>query len=465
MVPSSPAHRHRPNIILIYADQMRADAMSCAANPCIKTPHLDRLANEGTRFTDAFTTFPLCCPFRASIMTGKYAHAHGMLANHYPLPLGQEYLAEILRDSGYQTGYFGKWHLNGGKKNDLVPPGEQRLGFEHFVGFSRGHNYMQSIYYRDTDQPYTSRRYEPDYQTDHLIEFMDGATKDPEDHPFFAMICYGPPHVPLVAPPHYLNLYRSDEVPVRDNTPEETQAQERARAFLAKYYGLIANVDHNVGRILDWLDKQELAENTMVIFVSDHGDMAGEHGRYGKKTYYDASMRVPLLVRYPARFSGGQSVSALVDPAVDTMPTILDVCGIPIPECVQGSSYAPLLANTSEKTREEIFYQIPMEGEGPERFPIPERGIRTHDWLYVATPEGAKALFDLRNDPMEMNNLANDPEHATIQRELDGRLTTLMKSLGDRWDFEAVFPPPNFQSHQDAGPWHAELMKRAIVEP
>ncbi|MGI6543618.1 MAG: sulfatase [Limnochordia bacterium] len=453
-----------PNVIIIYPDQMRADAMSCAGNKRIKTPNIDRLACEGIRFTHAYTTFPLCCPFRASVMTGKYAHAHGMLANHYPIPLGQEFIAEIMRNAGYQTGYVGKWHLNGGKKNDLVPPGPERLGFEYFVGFSRGHNYMRSIYYRNTDQPYTSQRYEPDYQTDHLIEFMEQCRQDPAGRPFFGMICYGPPHVPMIAPPNWLNLYSPDEVPIRDNTPQDVEAQAKARRFLAKYYGLVANVDHNIGRILDWLDYRKLADNTIVILVSDHGDMAGEHGRYGKKTYYEAAMHVPFLVRYPRRFSGGRSISALVDPAVDIMPGILELCDIPIPTAVQGVSFVPLLSGDVAATRSEIFYQIPMEKEGPERFPIPERGIRTHEWLYVRTPDAAVALFDLVNDPLEMHNLVNEPAQATKQQELDDRLTAIMTQLGDRWDYEAVFPPVDFQSHEDAPAWHAELLTRAVVE-
>ncbi len=197
----------RPNILIVYSDQLRADAMSCAGNPCIKTPQMDRIANEGVRFGEAFTSFPLCAPFRASLLTGKYAHSNGMYANHYRIPLGQAFLAEILREAGYQTGYFGKWHLDGGAKFGFVPPGERRLGFETFVGFNRGHDYFGSIYYRDTPQPYTSRRFEPDYQTEHLIEFMEQAWRQRPDRPFFAEISYGPPHPPLTAPAHFLNLY------------------------------------------------------------------------------------------------------------------------------------------------------------------------------------------------------------------------------------------------------------------
>ena len=454
----------RPNILLIYADQMRADSMSCAGNPVIKTPQLDRLAVEGARFDQAYTAFPLCCPFRASIMTGKYPHANGMGANHYPIPLDQEFLAQILADNGYQTGYIGKWHLNGGTKYSYVAP-EERLGFQRFIGFSRGHYYFDPLFYRDNDPtPRTSRRYEPDFQTDHAIEIMSDALED-DDKPFFAMICYGLPHPPLDMPDYYNELYSPDEVPVRDNTPDDPVKRKRARKFLAGYYGLIANVDHNVGRLLDWLDARDIVDDTLVIFLSDHGDMAGEHGHYSKKTYYEGSARVPFLVRYPRRFPARQAIASVVDPSVDIMPTLLDIAEIETPDVVQGVSLASVLNGKADAARDAVFYEICMEKEGPEKFPIPERGVRTTEWLYVRTEEGAIALHDLKNDPLEMNNLANAPEHAAKQAELDAMLADHMRATDDDWSIEKVFPPPNFQTHEEAGAFIKALKEKAVVEP
>lgn len=465
MAQNNPTLAQKPNILIIYPDQMRADAMSCAGNPCIKTPHIDRLAQEGVRFENAYTAFPLCSPFRASLFTGKYPHANGIYANHYPIPLAQDFLAEILRDSGYRTGYIGKWHLDGGLKHSLVPPGERRLGFEHFVGFNRGHKYFGSIYYRKTGQPYTSRRYEPDYQTDHLIEFLEQCANDPEKRPFLAMISYGLPHPPLVAPAHYLNLYAPDAVPLKDNVPQDAKSQAKAREFLARYYGLIANVDHNVGRVLAWLDSKELTKDTVVIFVSDHGEMAGEQGRYAKKTFYKSAMHVPLLVRYPGRFPSDYVVGLLVDPSVDTMPTLLELCGLPIPPKVQGTSYLSLLEGDSKPVRNEIYYEILMEQEGPERFPVPERGVRTLEWLYVRTKDTPQALFDLRNDPLETNNLASSGDHQAVIERFDQLLAEHMERTSDDWGIEAIFPPENFQTHEEGAKYAEELLKRAIVEP
>jgi arylsulfatase A-like enzyme len=453
----------RPNILLIYPDQMRADAMGCAGNGCISTPNIDTLADGGVRFENAFTSFPLCSPFRASLMTGKYAHSAGMCANHYPIPLDQDFLAAILRDNGYRTGYFGKWHLNGGWKHSLVPKTE-RLGFETFVGFSRGHEYFDSIFYRNDDPtPRTSRRYEADYQTDHLIEFMKACSSDPAGRPFFGMVSYGIPHPPLVAPEKYLTMYLPGGMPLSPNTPDGEFSVE-ARKFLAEYYGLVTCVDDNVGRLMSFLDETGLAGNTLVLLVSDHGELAGEHGRYSKKIYYRNSMQVPMIVRYPKRFSSDTVVSHLVDPSVDTMPTLLELCGLPVPEAVQGTSYLPLLEGSPTPTRDAIHYKICMEKEGPENFPVPERGIRTHDWVYVRTEDGPKALFDLNADPLEMNNLVESVEHQETMASLDTRVLDHMARTADRWDIQAEFPPPNFQSHEDGARYCQELLRKAIVE-
>lgn len=487
-----------PNILIIYPDQLRADAIGCAGNPCVKTPHFDRLAQEGVRFEEAHVSFPLCTPFRASLYTGKYNHSAGAYANHHPIPLGQDFLAEILKTNGYQTGYIGKWHLEGGDAPGFVPPGPRRLGFDYFVGFNRGHYYLNAIYYRDTDQPYHCPRYEPDFQTDHLIRFMEQAVSGGKDAPFFGVICYGSPHFPFNMPGYLKRLYRPEEIPLgptsgdiklqkrvtkmllennfpaasglwgigSGETPQDDD-EKAVREYLAQYYGMVANVDHNMGIILNWLDKNGLSEDTVVILLSDHGDMAGEHGyRCGtKKTPYRQAMQVPLIVRYPRRFPTGHVVTSLVDVSVDTMPTILDLCGIEIPNSVRGTSYLSLLEGDPAPVREEVFYEINKELEGPERFPVPERGVRTLHWLYCRTQEAPKYLFDLRQDPKELKNLVEDEQYRQELEKLDALLKEHMKRTKDDWSAEAVFPPAGFLTHEEKTEKQKQLMKQAIVEP
>jgi len=459
--------RRRPNVIIIYPDQMRYDAMGCAGNPCIRTPNIDRLAREGVGFSNAHTSFPLCSPFRASLMTGKYAHSHGLCANHYPIKLGQRFLAEIFRDHGYKTGYVGKWHMEGGQKPGYVPP-DRRLGFDWFVGFNRGHSYFAPIFYRNDDpRPRTSRRYEPDFQTDHLIEFMQSCLDDPGRPPFLAMIAYGLPHIPLIMPDHYKDMYSPQQVPVRLNTPKAGELSPDPREFLARYYGLVTCVDDNVGRILNWLDENNLSDDTLVCFISDHGDQAGEHGLFDKKIYYEASMHVPLIFRWPAgRFpvAGGRGVDGLVDASVDVMPTLLELCRLPVPQEVQGRSLVPLLQG-EDTVRQAAFYEICKETGGPERFPVPQRGVRTDGWLYVRTEAEAVAMFDLEKDPLEMNNIVNAPSYAEKQNELDRMVRDFMRETSDGWGIEAVFPPPGFITHQEAAVFTRQLLAEAIAEP
>lgn len=498
------SHHGRPNVIYIYADQMRADAMSCAGNPDVKTPNIDRLANEGVHFQEAFVSYPLCTPFRGSFLTGKYAHAVGLYSNHFPIPLNHRFMPQLMRDAGYNTGYIGKWHLFGGPKPGFVPPGKNRLGFETFVGFNRGHEYDRSIFYGDNGQPYHCKRYEPDYQTDHLIEFMDQAVSSEDGRPFFGYLCLGPPHYPMKMPDHWKHLYdpnritlphgvpdpekqkevqaqvleydyggdasacETSETDLRKIPPGETETEEEIRDFIAKYYGMISNVDFNVGRILNWLDAKGIAENTVVVFFSDHGDMCGQHGHYcgTKRLAYRGSMQVPVVVRYPGRFPAGHKPTSFIDVSVDTMPTILELCGVEVPKDVQGVSYLSLLDGSDEPIRDHVFFELMLQSVGTEgdAQPIPRRGIRTKDWLYVREENRRFLLFDERIDPLEDHNLASDPSKSDVMDALDARLYEIMETTGDAWRKEMSFPPPDFVSHQDAARLHGEeLEQRAIV--
>lgn len=495
---------NRPNILMIYADQMRADCMGCSGNTDIKTPNLDRLANEGVMFEEAFTSYPLCTPFRASLLTGKYAHQAGVYSNHFPIPTNQPSLAPLLKEMGYQPGYIGKWHLFGGPKPGFVPPGANRMGFDHFVGYNRGHQYMDAVFYRDTDQPYHCKRYEPDFQTEHVIDFMDQVNNDGED-PFLAYVCFGPPHFPMDMPENWKQMYDPNAIKLPPRTPNSTlqrkcfaerlekefngnrdfgelskadkfpgwdmEAEEewQIRKFIAEYYGMISNVDFNVGKLLNWLDATGIAENTIVVFFSDHGDMLGQHGSYCgiKRQAFRSSAQVPLLVRYPQHFPAGRRVTSLVDVAIDTMPTLLDVAGVRIPDSVQGASYLPLLqASQEEHTRDHVQFELmkaDFGGRG-QRHVSPERGIRTKDWLYVRKKERPIYLFDQNADPLENNNLIDDPQYADIQAVLDAQVLKNMQATGDSWNLEMDFPPANFLTHAEAKIHLTEVVMPSAIE-
>lgn len=453
----------KPNVLVIYPDQMRADCMSIAGHPLLKTPALDRLAQEGVRFTNAYTSYPLCCPFRASLMTGKYATSHGMVANHYPIDLHQDFLPRLMRDHGYDTCWVGKWHLNGGRKHDYVPP-EYRLGFEHFIGFSRGHAYLSPIYYRDDDEtPYRSDMFEPEMQTGHLCDFIDDALA--EERPFFAGVGYGPPHVPVEqAPEAYRSLFSPDEILLSPLVPPD-QAEE-ARRFIAMYYGMISVVDHQLQRILNHLESRRALDSTIVILVSDHGDLCYEHGLTGKKTFFRGAMQVPFIVRYPAAFGKGKVVEQIVDPSVSIMPTILEACGVPCPSAVEGQSlYTLLRTGADDSLNDFVFYQIPREAEGPEKHPYPERGLRTTNHLYVERCGVPVALFDEQSDPDERFNLIENTRNYPLVNALHARLEEVMRRYHDRWDIHADFPPVNFQTHEEGRAYNKIIYAKACIEP
>ncbi len=494
----------RPNILLIYPDQMRFDAMGCAGNPVIKTPQVDRLASEGVMFTQAYTSYPICCPFRASVLTGKYAQGHGMVQNHFPLRGDQTFLAEVLRDAGYRTGYIGKWHLEGGPKPGFVPK-DRRFGFEHFVGFNRGHEYLSSVYYDDDGQAYHSNRYEPDYQTDQMMAFIDDAAKAEDGKPWFGYVSYGPPHFPMDMPDYMRRIYDPAEVPLPPGVPDpalqarvqahrndvycggdpkcghkshaahetkakgEPETEAEIREFIAEYYGMIHNIDWNLGRILNQLDALGIAEDTMVVFMSDHGDMCGQHGSFCglKNQAYRAAMHVPLIVRYPARFQPRQT-DAMIDVGPDMMPTLLDMCGIALPEGMHGQSYLPVLDGEACAHRDAIWFQVfTQTGGNPGEFaPYGQRGIRTRDWLYVRHKEERVMLFDERADPHEQVNLVQDPQYGGLMDGFDAQLDAHMAATGDDWDMAADFPPPDWVTHAEAKVFlENELLPTAIHVP
>lgn len=476
----------QPNILIIYADQMRYDAMGCAGNPVIKTANIDRLSAEGVHFEEAYTSYPICCPFRASVLTGKYAQGHGMIQNHFPLRGDQGFLAEYLKDAGYQTGYVGKWHLEGGPKPGFVPR-DRRFGFDHFVGFNRGHEYQSSIYYDDAGQAYHSARYEPDYQTDQFLDFVSSAAGN--DAPFFGYLSYGPPHFPMDMPDYLRRIYKPEEVPLPPGVPDadlqamvqkyrnevlcgddpksghkshaahetkpkaEVETEAEIREFIAEYYGMIHNIDWNLGRILNRLDALGIAEDTMVIFLSDHGDMCGQHGSFCgiKNQAYRAAMHVPLIIRYPGRFQP-RSSEAMVDVGVDMMATLFDLVGIDMPAGSDSQSYLPVLDGNSDEHRNAIWYQVfTQTGGNPGEFaPFAERGIRTKDWLYMRRKDHRALLFDERADPNEQNNLVEDPAYIKLMDEFDARIVSHMEATGDDWDMAANFPPPDWVTHAEA---------------
>ena len=294
--------QRRPNVVVIVADEWRAQSTGYGGDRNVRTPVLDRMAAESVNFETAVSGCPVCCPYRASLMTGQYPLTNGVFINDVELKPNGPTLGEAFRSAGYATGFIGKWHLYGspdgkyGRRLAYIPP-EKRFGFDYWKACECTHEYNHSLYYEGTDP---TPKYWPGYdafaQTDDACAFI-------EHHrdPFFLMLSLGPPHFPYAtAPERYQEMYRDKTIQLRPNVPPDKKQQ--ATEILRGYYAHMTAVDDCLDRILRTLEKTGIAEDTIVVFTSDHGDMMLSQGLTTKLYPWDESIRVPLLIRYPRKF-------------------------------------------------------------------------------------------------------------------------------------------------------------------
>ena len=429
--PEAEPAPKRPNILFLFPDQMRAQAMGCMGNPDVKTPNLDKLASEGILFRNTFANTPVCCPARANILTGKYAHKNGMIANDLRLRESETTVAELLAAEGYRTGFIGKWHLDGGPRQPgYVPPGERRQGFEFWAANEVSHRHFDTHYFRDSPEPIPIEVFEPEAWADLGIEFLRETETD--ERPFFLTVQMGPPHNPYKAPEEYRALYDPESLTMRPNWADGERVP--GREDLAHYYGMITAVDDQVGRMMEELERLGLAEDTVVLFSSDHGDMMGSQGARLKRKPWEESIGVPGIVRYPRGGQSGVETDALFT-HVDFAPTLLSLCGMTPPAEMQGADLAPVILGEASEGPDSAFFQIfgPYDGGA---VAAGWRGVRTHRYMYARYRDEPWVLYDLESDPYERNNLVGDAEAAEIQQELQAKLDDWMAKTGDSWDFD-----------------------------
>lgn len=454
-----------PNILFILPDEWRAQALGCMGNSDVSTPNLDRLASEGVLFRQTLANTPVCCPARADMLTGTYAHKNGMIANDLRLRESAVTLGTLFAQAGYRTGFVGKWHLDGGPRlPGFIPPGPRRHGFEYWAANECNHNYFYNWFFRDANVPIISERYEPEFWTDLATEFL----YESQNAPFFLMLSIGAPHDPYLAPQKYLDRYRPQQLKMRANWVQGVRGG--TREDIAGYYAAATAIDDQIGHLLQTLRQLNLERETIVFFASDHGNMLGSHGKILKRKPWEESIRVPGIMRYPGVIPAGRKTEALFS-HVDFAPTLLSLCGIPVPENMQGVDLSPVARGESEKGPAEVFFQI----FGPYHAGNVDRGwraIRTDQYLYARWSTGPWLLYNLKNDPDELKNLVNDNSQQSLLRELDQRLTRRMNELGDSWDFDWQDPVEDagrlynyrtFYTVQEYLEWakkHPELTKR-----
>ncbi|MGH3736799.1 MAG: sulfatase family protein [Micromonosporaceae bacterium] len=457
----------RPNLLFVMSDDHAAHAISAYGSIVNRTPHIDRIADEGMRFDNAFCTNSICSPSRASILTGTYSHVNGVTTTIAPFNADQPTFPELLQQNGYQTAVVGKWHIGHG-------PGHDPHGFDHWEVLPGQGDYFDPVLFTRAG-PVTRSGYVTDLITELAVDWLDA--REP-DRPFCLLVHHKAPHRPWEPHPRHADLY-TEEIPLpatfdddyadrgaaaeatmrvsRDLGPEDLKVapppglSERERAlwnyqrYMSDYLRCVAAVDENVGRLLDYLDTHGLTENTVVIYTSDQGFFLGDHGWYDKRFMYEESLRMPLLVRYPGLVERASERDELVT-NVDFAQTLLDLAGVSSHPRMQGRSLLPLLGGERPTDwRDVVYYRYWEHLSNPHRVGS-HYGIRTKRHKLICyygqslgQPGAADEprppeweLFDLVDDPAELHNRFHDPTYADTLASLTDRLAEIQADLGDK---------------------------------
>ena len=465
-----------PNLIFVLTDEHPAKAWSRGGVRELKTPNLERLADEGITFTNCISNNPICTPYRASLLTGLHGHQNGFINNHDKFPLANDLptWSQILKDQGYTMGYIGKWHLypaceapifeEGEVKTpaQLTPPA-YRQGFDDLWIQTSNHNEPFNTYYWDEDEQYKKYDgYAPTHEMTQLLGFID--THQNDSTPFCAVLSLLPPHpIYSQAPRQWRNYYQHLETPFWRNVPGRYRTYENLKG-LKDFYAQITAVDAEIGRLLDKLDKTGLAENTVVVFTSDHGDLHYAHGNYWKRYPWEESVNVPFIARFPVKIKPKTISDALLG-AVDLAPTLLGLLGFGdfIPPSMQGNDLSHVFFGQKGHTpvSQLILYNLPPAGHYiHERQPdLPDyRGVRTKEWTYAVRKlpiTGEVVSYMMHHnleDPYQLKNLIDDPLYADQRLSLHEALERHLGVVGEEgWlentpkDMEKYTNQPIFQ--------------------
>ncbi len=423
------SEQKKPNIVYILTDQWRGSALGYAGNPDVKTPNLDAFAKESVNFTNAVSVIPVCTPHRAALLTGKFPTTTGMFVNDIHLPAEEVTMAELFKDAGYNTAYWGKWHLDGHGREKYIPK-ERRQGFEYWKALECSHNYTKMPYYdNDNSEIKYWKEYSPFAITKDANKYIEKHAKD--EKPFLAVISIATPHYPhRSAPKQYKAMYQPEALTLNPNISEEFK--ERSRKELQGYYAHATATDEAIGSLLAKIKDLKLLENTIIVFSSDHGEMMGAHGvkPFVKQLAWDESARVPFLISYPnINKNKGKVVKApLTTP--DILPSLLALTNLEIPKDIDGENLSELIKNPdSNADRVALIMNVAPFASN---FKDPEyRAIRTKQYTYSITLNGPNMFFDNIKDPYQMNNLIGKPAFKEIQKDLDNKLNAELKRIGD----------------------------------
>ncbi len=455
LFPNLNGAQQAPNIIFILCDDHRADAMGFMGHDFLKTPHLDRLARDGIHMENAYVTTSLCSPSRASILTGLYAHNHGVVDNYHAVDTSLIFFPQHLQKAGYETAFIGKWHMG-----DLDEP---QRGFDHWVAF-RG----QGTYYPDghgTSRVVPQTRYDgfningekrvpqkgyiTDELTDYALEWLDN--RKHRDRPFFMYVSHKAVHSDFVARDGERGKYQHEKwtpPPTFANTAENRKGKPRwlsdqrnsrhgsdfgynlenfdVQTYYKRYCEALTAVDDNLGRVLDYLEKNGLLSNTLLVYMGDNGFQFGEHGLIDKRTAYEASVRVPLLMYFPDKLKAGSKISNVVA-NIDIAPTLMEVAGIVPDSTMDGRSFWGLTLGKNREWREALLYEYFWEWNYPQTPTVFAALGSRYKFIRYHGIWDTDELYDIRYDPDERNNLIRNPDFAETAQHMKEVLFNLLK--------------------------------------
>jgi arylsulfatase A-like enzyme len=428
---SNATAKRKPNIVILLADQWRAQAFGYAGDPNVKTPNLDRLERQSIRFANAVSSVPVCCPARANLLTGQRALTHGVFMNDVSLDPNANTIAKVLKAAGYDTAYIGKWHVDGHGRSNFIPR-ERRQGFDYWKVLECTHDYNNSFYYADGSEKLKWDGYDAIAQTRDARQYL-------RDHaasvkPFVLYLAWGPPHDPYqTAPEKYRAMYVKENLKLRSNVPATHIAA--AREMLAGYYAHCTALDACAGEVWQTLLELGLEKDTILLFSSDHGDLLGSQAGRNKQQPFDESIRVPLLIHWPAALgTRHRTLEAPITPE-DLMPTLLGLCGVAVPGTVEGLDYSGhIRGGKSPSDGAALISCVAPFGQWTRRVGGREyRGVRTERYTYVRDLNGPWLLFDNKTDPFQQHNLVEQPGSAKLQSRLDALLQSKLKAAGDEF--------------------------------
>lgn len=417
----------RPNILFVFPDQLGARWMPTYGHPNVQTPHLDAFANQSTVFERAITSSPVCTPYRGCLLTGLYPSQTGVLENGQALAEDAITFAHFLNDTDYDTYYVGKWHLSGDPKENRQVPPQKRGGFQNFIGWESHHvdHYQGLIWDDNPHEAVELAGHETDGLTDIAIQQLQKISK--VDNPFCMVVSYQAPHPPCSPPDEYLKPYQDVDLLAEPNVDKsayyyrpEWNADYDAETFRQLYFGETTQIDFAFGRLLVTLDDLNLSENTLVIFTSDHGEMAGAHGLFGKGVMYEEALHIPLIIRHPRQSVARQSTYSAS--TVDFLPTMLDYAGCEPYPASEGASLRPYIEGHADIQDTVAFSEY-------QNF-----CVTNAEWKLFTDGRTltSSALYHIKDDSYELQNRLNDPACSEIQSHLTQELTNWYNyTIGD----------------------------------